>query len=65
MSRADFLASMPGLAHTTMTREQLRKLLMETGGQLMANGKLWNITSKHIGAGIYRVSSKLWRTSHD
>ena len=61
MSKADFLVSMAGLAHTTMTREQLRKLLMETGGQLMASGKLWNITSKHLGAGIYKVSTKQWK----
>ncbi len=55
----DHLASMPGLAHTTMERPELRKLLLDTGGELMLNGRIYAITSEHLGAGVYRVSTKL------
>ena len=58
MSVPNFLASMPGLGHTTMTKAELKKLLLDTGGQIMAQGSLWEITSKHLGAGVYRVSTK-------
>ena len=49
------LASMPGVSHTTMTRKQLQALLLDTDGQVMAAGGLWEVASKHLGAGIYRV----------
>jgi hypothetical protein len=41
-----------------MKRKQLRAFLEATGGQVLANGSLWDVTNKHIGAGIYRVSLK-------
>ncbi len=56
----NFLASMPGLAHSVVDRRTARDLLSRTDGQLMANGDLWEITSKHIGAGMYRVSTRRW-----
>ena len=54
------LCSMPGLAHGTVTKEVLRDILLSTGGQLMACGRLYEIVSKHLGAGVYRVHLKLW-----
>jgi hypothetical protein len=57
---ANFLASMPA-GHTTLERDDLRSLLSESGGQLMARGVLYDIISKHLGAGVYRVSMKEWR----
>ena len=56
----NFLASMPGLGHDVVDRDELRDLLRRTGGQIMARGSLWEITSKHIGGGMYRVSTKRW-----
>lgn len=51
----NFLAGMPS-GHTTMTREDLRTVLMETGGNMLACGRLYDIVGRDIGAGVYRVS---------
>lgn len=58
------LASMPEVAHATVGRKDLRQILQETGGQLMARGTLWEIRSKYIGAGVYRVSTRPWKTEY-
>lgn len=47
--------SMPSSASTTMGRKDLREILLETDGWIMACGRAWDILSKHIGAGVYRV----------
>ena len=52
------LASMPGLAHTTVERKELKQILLDTDGQLMACGRLWDIESRHLGAGVYRIKLK-------
>ena len=46
---------MPRHAHTTMTTPELRELLMRHDGQIIANGVLWTICSKNLGAGVHRV----------
>ena len=51
---------MPGLAHTTMDRKDLRELLLATGGQALSCGRLYDIKSKHLGAGVYRVTLERW-----
>jgi hypothetical protein len=48
--------AMPRTAHTTMDRKDLKELLLETGGQTLACGRLWEIKAKHLGAGVYKVS---------
>ena len=60
MNVLNFLATMPGLGHTTVTKDELRELLTQTGGQMMAQGSLWEIVSKHLGAEVYRVTTKRW-----
>lgn len=52
---ANFLASLPS-GHTTLKSSDLRSLLLETGGQLLARGYLYDIQSRSLGAGVYRVS---------
>lgn len=52
---SDYLASMPGAGHGTLTRAALRYLLLSTNGQMFACGALYNITSTHLGAGVYDV----------
>ena len=52
----NFLASTGQYANTTMEKDDLRELLLQTGGTLMARGYLYNIVSKPIGAGVYRVT---------
>lgn len=55
-----FLASMPGLGHTTVRTKIARKVLLKTDGQLMSAGRLWEITSKRVGPGVYRLCTKRW-----
>lgn len=57
---ANFLCSMPS-GHTTAPREVVKDLLLETGGQLLAQGSLYDVKAKPIGAGVYRVSLSPWR----
>lgn len=52
----DYLASTPVYGNTTVTRAVLRALLLKTDGWIMSHGYQWNIVSKHVGAGIYRVT---------
>ena len=48
----------PRFARTTMTRKDLKETLLSTNGWVMACGTLWDIRSKHIGAGVYEVFLK-------
>ncbi len=50
--------TMPHLASTTMDKKDLKELLLCSGGQIIACGHMWDIDSKHIGAGVYRVTLK-------
>ena len=52
------LASMPGVGHASVTRATLREIMLSTGGELILLGRVYDITSKHLGGGIYRVSTK-------
>lgn len=54
----NFLASLPDVGNTVMEKDELKEMLLQTGGTLMARGCLYNIVSKHLGAGVYRVSLK-------
>lgn len=48
----------PELARMTMTRRELRAALLKHEGWISACGQMWDIVSKHIGAGVYEVSLK-------
>ena len=50
--------SMPNIANETMSLKDLRELLLDTGGKILTCGSLRTIVSKHLGAGIYRVTLK-------
>lgn len=54
----NFLASMP-CGSTTMERRDVKELLMETGGNMLACGRLYDIVAKDIGAGVYKVTLAL------
>ncbi len=56
MSKIDdkFLALWSG-STVMATRRELRDLLMDTGGNIMRNGRLEEVKSKHLGAGAYKV----------
>lgn len=53
----NFLASMP-CGTTTMNRKDTHEMLMETGGNMLACGRLYDIIAKDIGAGVYKISLK-------
>lgn len=51
----NFLAGMPG-GHTTMKHGDAQSMLLETGGNMLACGTLYDFVLKDLGAGVYRVS---------
>ena len=50
--------SNPEVAHQTLTRKELQSLLLNTGGKIISCGRLRELKSRHLGAGIYEVSVK-------
>jgi len=46
----------PGLASITVTRKDLQELLLATDGWAIIRGRMMEIKSKHLGAGVYRVT---------
>ena len=52
---SDTFFACPSCANTTMTAKALRANLLATEGRVMACGHLWDICSKRIGPGVYRV----------
>lgn len=55
---------MPTLARTTMDNVDLKELLLATSGEIIACGKIWNICSNHLGAGVYKVFLKEWTVDY-
>jgi hypothetical protein len=50
--------TVPDIAQATMTRKDLQELLLDTGGKLLTCGRFRQIVSKHLGAGVYKVTLK-------
>ena len=48
----------PNVAEKVVDRKELKKILLELGGRIIACGELYDIKSKHLGAGVYRVYLK-------
>jgi hypothetical protein len=55
--------TMPNVANTTMDKKDLKEVLLSTGGFILACGRLYDIKSKHLGVGVYKVWLK--STSED
>lgn len=53
-----FCYTAPGYT-STITRKQLKESLLATDGWAFCQGKLCDIKSKHLGAGIYKVWLKV------
>jgi hypothetical protein len=47
--------TMPTLAKATMDKKDLKELLLATDGCVIACGVLYDIKTKHLGAGVYKV----------
>ena len=45
-------------ANITLTRAELRVFLLKTDGWIMRDGRLCDIKSRHLGAGVYRVTAE-------
>jgi hypothetical protein len=54
----NFLAAVPS-GYITMTRGDLKTVLKETGGNMLACGRLYDIVAKPIAAGVYKVTLAL------
>lgn len=54
----DNFYTVPAIANTSMTTKHLKETLLATDGKILACGYLWDIVSKRIGPGVYRVSLK-------
>lgn len=52
----NYLAACPDHGHTTMSREDVKTLLLRTGGNMLACGRLYDFVVKEIGAGVCRIS---------
>ncbi len=50
------LASMPERGNATCERRELREIMLQTGGKMMACGRYYDIRAKHLGAGVYRLT---------
>lgn len=57
----DNFYAMPLYANTTMTSKELKETLLYTEGNIMACGELWDIKSKSLGAGVYKIWLKKWK----
>lgn len=54
----NFLAACP-VGSTTMSHKDTHEALMETGGNMLACGRLYDIVAKDIGASVYKITLKL------
>lgn len=51
----DHFFTMPKNAHTMLTTPELREVLLNHEGQIIAKGSLWAIRNENMGAGVHRV----------
>ena len=54
----DFLCSAPLRANTTVTSATFRAMLLKSDGYVTLKGKMYEISGKSLGAGVYRVTLK-------
>ena len=50
--------TMPHHASVTMDEKDLKELLLETSGWVIACGEIYDIRNEPLGAGVYRVFLK-------
>ena len=51
----DAFARSPTAFSTTVQTVVLRHILLKTEGKVLAEGCFWNIKTKSLGAGVYRI----------
>lgn len=50
--------SHPDTSSVTMSAKDLRELLLESEGYIIACGSIYDIKSKHLGVGVHKVTLK-------
>lgn len=56
----NFLAGLPSGNCVATSSSVVREMMLQTGGQMMARGDLWDIKSKSIGGGVYQMTLSRW-----
>lgn len=51
----NYLASVPQYGRITVTKAILREIMLATDAELIVHARIWDIRSRHVGAGIYKV----------
>ncbi len=46
----------PDYASQTVTRKDLKDILLKTDGKILSQGRMRTLKSKHLGAGVYRIT---------
>jgi len=57
-SELDALYVYPGMRKVTVETKIFKEIMLYTGGDILVDGRLYDITSKNLGAGIYRLQLK-------
>lgn len=52
----NFLALTSDFGNITVEKDDLKAIMLQTGGTMMARGCLYDIVSKHLGAGVYKLT---------
>ncbi len=58
MNTSDFLASAGPYANATVTTKEADEIMLQTSGQLMARGILYDIVCKQISPGVCKLTLK-------
>jgi hypothetical protein len=51
----DRLAASPTYSFATVEKQQLKDILLHSGGIVYVNGYRWKIISEHLGVGVYKI----------
>lgn len=50
------LAAMPEYGNAAAEKDEVREIMLQTGGWMLACGHQWDIKAKQLGAGVYRLT---------
>ena len=56
MTLSNSFYQIPDYARQTVTRKELKEILLDTDGRIVTCGRLMELKSKHIGAGLYVIT---------
>ena len=57
-SELNALYAFPGLRKVTVEKKIFQEIMLYTGGEILVAGRSYEITSKNLGAGIFRLQLK-------